>query len=145
MKRECIIIDVDGTLADIEHRRNDLLKDNDWEAFNSKIKLDRLNIWCREIIDSFKVKYNIVLVTGRMEEFKDDTVKWLNDNDVFYSNIYFRKNGDYRDDTIIKKELYEKNIMPNYSPLFVVDDRNKVVKMWRELGLVCLQCDYGDF
>lgn len=145
MKKECIIIDIDGTLANIEHRRQDLLNDNNWKAFNSKINSDSINIWCRELIDSFKDKYSVILVTGRTEEFRDITLKWLNDNKVFYSKIFFRENSDYRDDTVIKKEIYEKKIRPDYMPLFVVDDRNKVVKMWRELGLICLQCDDGDF
>ena len=145
MKKKCIIIDIDGTLANIEHRRKDLLAENNWKEFNSKINLDSINIWCRELINSFKDKYNIILVTGRTEEFNDVTLKWLNDNNIFYSEIFFRENSDYRDDTIIKKEIYEKSIEPSYIPLFVVDDRNKVVKMWRELGLVCLQCNYGDF
>lgn len=145
MKKECIIIDIDGTLADIEHRRKDLLNDNDWEAFNSKISLDGINIWCRELIDSFKNRYSIILVTGRMEKFRDVTLKWLTDNKISYSTIIFRKNDDFRDDTIIKEEIYKQNIEPYFKPLFVVDDRFKVVKMWRDLGLVCLQCDYGDF
>jgi hypothetical protein len=29
--------------------------------------------------------------------------------------------------------------------LFVVEDRNRVVEMWREEGLVCLQCAPGEF
>jgi hypothetical protein len=29
--------------------------------------------------------------------------------------------------------------------LFVVEDRNRVVEMWRSEGLVCLQCAPGEF
>tara|TARA_Y100000590_G_C15455022_1_gene914210 strand:- start:251 stop:688 length:438 start_codon:yes stop_codon:yes gene_type:complete len=145
MKKKCIIVDIDGTLANIDHRRKDFLNDNDWKAINSKINLDSINFWCKELIDSLKNKYKIILVTGRKVEFRDITLKWLNENEVSYSEIFFRENNDYRDDTVIKKEIYKKNIMPNYIPLFVVDDRSKVVTMWRDLGLVCLQCDLGDF
>lgn len=36
-------------------------------------------------------------------------------------------------------------VVPTKEILCVLDDRNKVVKMWRELGLTCLQMAEGDF
>ena len=145
MKKECIIIDIDGTLANIEHRRKDIPVEKNWKKFNSKMYLDKINPWCRELINSFKERYEVLIVTGRSKDFHEVTVKWLKDNDVFYTEIFFREKNDYRDDTIIKKEIYNKYIAPGYSTLIVVDDRNKVVKMWRDIGLTCLQCNYGDF
>jgi len=145
MKESCIIIDLDGTLADIRHRRDQLTKNNDWKKFNSEMHLDGLNSWCKEIIEKFKKSHKVLIVTGRSQDFSDSTEKWLLKHDVFFSKIFYRESEDYRDDTIIKKEIYENKIKPNFLPLFVVDDRLKVVRMWRELGLVCLQCDVGDF
>ena len=52
---------------------------------------------------------------------------------------------DFRPDEEIKKEIYFNKIINNYNILFVLDDRAKVVKMWRELKLTCLQVDDGDF
>tara|TARA_B100001971_G_scaffold213155_1_gene245568 strand:- start:154741 stop:155181 length:441 start_codon:yes stop_codon:yes gene_type:complete len=146
MKRnECIIIDIDGTLANIDHRRGYLDDGNDWKRFNSSMENDSLNIWCKAIVDKFKNEYQIILLTGREEIHKDVTLKWLKDHDVHFDSIYFRTEKDYRDDAIVKKELFERHIHGKHSPLFVVDDRKKVVSMWRDLGLVCLQCDWGDF
>lgn len=56
-----------------------------------------------------------------------------------------RKNNDFRPDEEIKKEIYFDKIINNYNILFILDDRAKVVKMWRELKLTCLQVDDGDF
>jgi adenylate cyclase class IV len=56
-----------------------------------------------------------------------------------------RKTGDNRPDNIVKKEIFDSNIKNNYYIEFVLDDRNKVVKMWRELGLTCLQVADGNF
>ena len=56
-----------------------------------------------------------------------------------------RKNGDFRKDFIIKKEIYEKFIKPKYEVLFVLEDRDQAVKMWREEGLTCLQVAPGNF
>ena len=56
-----------------------------------------------------------------------------------------RPHDDFRKDDVIKAEIYEKEILPYYHVLFVVEDRKSVVEMWREKGVVCLQCDWGDF
>ena len=56
-----------------------------------------------------------------------------------------RKDNDFRPDEEIKKEIYFNKIINNYNILFILDDRTKVVKMWRELKLTCLQVDDGDF
>ncbi|PIK14401.1 HAD family acid phosphatase [Halobacteriovorax sp. JY17] len=144
-KNKCIIIDVDGTLANIDHRRGYLEEGNDWKRFNSSMENDSLNTWCKAIVDKFKNEYQIILLTGREEIHKDVTLKWLKGHDVHFDSIFFRSEKDYRDDAIVKKELFERHIQGKHSPLFVVDDRKKVVSMWRDLGLVCLQCDWGDF
>lgn len=145
MKKNCIVVDLDGTLANIKHRQEKLLNENNWKDFNSKMNLDKLNFWCYELIELFRCKYEIIIVTGRSEEFLTTTKKWLADNKVFYNEIFFRKKNDYRDDKIVKKEIFEQYIQPIYETLFVIDDRDKVVQMWRELGLTCLQCDFGNF
>ena len=56
-----------------------------------------------------------------------------------------RKEKDYRQDAIIKQEIYENEIEGKYNIHFVLDDRDQVVAMWRKKGLTCLQVDYGDF
>lgn len=42
---------------------------------------------------------------------------------------------DTRCDTIVKREIYEEHIKDKYNVLFVIDDRVKVVDMWREQWL----------
>lgn len=59
--------------------------------------------------------------------------------------LCMRASLDYRKDFEVKKEIFENKIRDFFQVLFVVDDRQQVVDMWRNLGLVCLQCDYGDF
>ncbi len=56
-----------------------------------------------------------------------------------------RPSKDYRPDTEIKEEIYNNEIKDKYNVLFCVDDRACVVKQWRKMGIVCLQCDEGDF
>ena len=56
-----------------------------------------------------------------------------------------RKQGDYRPDEIIKEELFKQNIEENYYCLAIFDDRDRVIKKWREMGLLACQVYYGDF
>ena len=47
----------------------------------------------------------------------------------------------------IKKyaDMNKRFILDKYNVAFVLDDRDQVVRVWRDLGLTCLQVDYGDF
>lgn len=45
----------------------------------------------------------------------------------------------------MKKEIYEKYIKGKYNVMGVFDDRDRVVEMWRSIGLTCFQVDYGKF
>jgi uncharacterized HAD superfamily protein len=147
MKKKAIIVDLDGTLANVNHRRHfvENKKNKDWKSFNANILKDELHVWCREIMNRMKTDHTIIIVSGRTDALKADTLIWLQRHDVHFDEIYMRKDKDNRDDRIVKKEIYEKFIKPDYDVLFVLDDRAKVVAMWRAEGLVCLQCDCGDF
>lgn len=88
----------------------------------------------------------ILLVTGREEKYASQTQWALAFHHIhFYTDLWFRPTGDLRPDEIVKREIYEAHIAPQYDIVMVLDDRNRVVKMWRELGLVCLQVAEGNF
>jgi hypothetical protein len=59
--------------------------------------------------------------------------------------LHMRGRGDHRPDQVVKRELYERRVRPRYTVTAVLDDRAKVVRMWRELGLTVLQVADGDF
>ena len=56
-----------------------------------------------------------------------------------------RATGDFRPDSVVKEEIYNNHIKDNYYVAGVFDDRDSVVKLWRDLGLTCFQVYYGDF
>lgn len=150
-KKEAIIIDIDGTLANCDHRRHFVdgtHEKQDWRSFYESMRTDTINVWCRKIINSFASTATFsLLVSGRPEEYRGHTTDWLSKNSVYIPDkyIFMRKTGDYRCDTIVKEEIYREFIEPYYDVLFVVDDRKKVVGMWRKLGLVALHCAEGNF
>lgn len=154
--KTAVIFDLDGTLCNCEHRTH-LVKAKKWTEFYEAARYDKVNTWCSAILDSihatseiFLNDISILFVTGRPETYRDLTVDWLNTHvplilDSKSSNLYMRKEGDYRADYITKKEIYEKHIKEQYNVLFVVEDRKQVVDMWRSLGIVCLQCAEGEY
>lgn len=186
MKPKAIIIDIDGTLANCDHRRHFVDRNHhdnlkkilskialestqepdleplwkpDWNSFNEQMVNDTPNEWCIEIINRFSrdlyssdgileeeaVKF--IFITGREELFRGLTrnqiLAWTNLRS--YQELLMRPSKDYRPDIDIKKEIYEKHIKNKYDVLFCVDDRDCVVKLWRSLGLICLQCSEGNF
>lgn len=146
MKERAIIVDLDGTLADIKVRLKFLENGkNDWKNFQASVKTDTLNHWCRELIEHMKSDYRVLLVSGRIESLREGTEEWLRLHKVFYDRLFMRPVNDYRPDQILKLEMYQQKILNSYEILFVVDDRSKVVEMWRSQGLICLQCQAGNY
>lgn len=146
MKDPALIVDLDGTLADIRVRLRHLQgKKNDWGSFNKSIETDKIHDWCREIIKRFSHDHKIIIVSGRVDDLKQQTIEWLDKYEIPYDYIFMRKGNDFRKDNIIKREIFEKNIKNKFDILFVLDDRQQVVDMWRSEGLVVLQCAPGNF
>lgn len=147
MKEHAIIVDLDGTLCDVEHRVHHVQGAvKDWKAFNSLLSHDDLNHWCFELIHAMVARgYKILFVTGRGEANRRPTEEWLKKHLVPYHDLFMRGEIDFREDSDVKEEIYRSMIEQKYQVLFVVDDRKSVVDRWRDIGLVCLQCAPGNF
>lgn len=59
--------------------------------------------------------------------------------------LFMRAAGDKRPDDIVKREIYQRFIQDRYDVVLALDDRDRVVAMWRSLGVTCLQVAPGDF
>jgi len=133
----CVIFDLDGTLAKMNGR-----SPFDW----NRVKEDSVNEPIRFICNTLQHSHSTIIFTGRDGSCLKDTVEWLNDHLIAFDRIFIRPEGNTEKDAIIKRRLFEENIRGKYYVDFVVDDRDQVVDMWRrELGLTCLQVDYGNF
>jgi predicted kinase len=138
-KGNAIIVDIDGTLA---HRC-----DRQWFDY-SKVDQDELDVTVDGIVKAYhKMGYTILIVSGRegTAECLSKTHAWLNNHNVPFYDLMMRKEGDYRRDSIVKEEIYNKYIKDKFDVEFVLDDRQAVVDKWRELGLKCLQVAPGQF
>ncbi|MDO9183936.1 MAG: HAD family acid phosphatase [Bacteriovorax sp.] len=146
-KLKAILVDLDGTLCDVEHRVHHVQGSNkNWKAFNELMVHDELNHWCFELMAAMTSRdYKIIFVTGRGEANRAATENWLKKHSVDYEHLYMRGLLDQREDADVKEDIYYQKIEQNYQVLFVVDDRKSVVERWRKLELICLQCAPGNF
>ncbi len=133
--KHAIIVDLDGTLAIFEGVRQ-------WHEFD-KVEKDLLREGVAVIIRNYK--NDVIIISGRPKSCQEQTKRWLKKNKIKYSFLYMRDNKDDRPDLVVKKEIYEKCVKPFYKIDFVLDDRNSVVEMWRELGLDCYQVDITNY
>lgn len=134
--KKAIICDLDGTLA--------ILKRNPYDAINCE--KDELNIPVANIVKNHaKLGYKIILVSGRTDDSMPHTKRWLEKHEVPYEALLMRKTGDKRKDSEIKLEIFDQHIKNKWFIEFVLDDRNQVVNMWRDMGLTCCQVAPGDF
>ena len=144
MKQKVFIFDIDGTLSDCSHRLHFIQqKTPDWDAFYSQClndapKEDVCRV-CREL------SYPVIYITGRTQNVRMETDKWLVYNDLPHGMLFMRASGDHRPDYELKKEIYEKHIKDRYDVIGVFEDRDQVVKMWRSLGLTCFQVADGSY
>ena len=147
MKRDCYIVDIDGTIADTEHRIHYITNGHkNWDAWHANAHKDKPIEEVIGILDmASEAGIKIVLCTARDEKCRKDTIQWLVENDIPYDALYMRKLGDRRDDDIIKYELLQEIREAGYNPILALEDRDRVVKMWRAAGIRCLQVAPGDF
>ena len=135
---KAIICDLDGTLA--------LLNGRD-PYVAVKCTEDILNTPVAHVLATYKnIGYNIILLSGRLDTYKKETLLWLEKHNIQYDMLVMRKASDKRKDAIVKREFFDQHIVSKYYVEFVLDDRNQVVNLWRdELKLPCFQVYYGDF
>lgn len=131
---ECIIVDVDGTLAHITG-------DNPRSPYDaSRAMEDKLDDAVSNVVAmAYGHGYKVVVLTGRHSGHLGVTKDWLAANGVDYDEIHCRDEEDTRADYIVKRELFDKYVRGKYNVKYVIDDRPQVCRMWRSLGLVTFQ------
>ena len=150
--KNTIIFDLDGTLALIDKRRDFSRKPNgkiDFKILHdpSNIHLDKPNPPVVKMAQMFAQNgFNIVIFSGRSDKTKFTTKSWLTHNRVPFHKLVMRphKTMNFVPDEVLKKDMLDKHLDIN-DIFMVVDDRQKVVDMWRSLGLICLQAAEGNF
>jgi hypothetical protein len=147
-----IICDLDGTLSNSNHRSH-LAQQGLWDEFHSAGKDDAVNESVAWLLDNSSRFGNaiVVVLTGRNERYRNATNDWFlrhrlmnvidilimrPDND-FSSDIDLKPNRLF--DFFITKEIALKKVM------VILEDRDKMVARWRDLGFDCWQTAVGTY
>jgi predicted kinase len=130
---EIVCADLDGTLSLFDRTKKN--------PYNRDFEHDELN----QAVASIISHETVVLLSGRDEKFRKQTQEFLDKNNIFYLSLFMRKSGDKRSDVLVKQEIFDNEIRGKYNVKWIADDRQKIVDMWRSMGLTCFQVAPGDF
>lgn len=142
MRKTKIVCDLDGTLCDVRYRRHFVSgKKKDFESFHRLLVLDEPVQSVKATLNALALQdFEILLVSARPNSYRTQTEEWLNKNLIIWDELYLlRPDNDSTPDVVLKREwLKTQN---KESILFCLDDRQRIVDMWREEGLTCFQVD----
>ncbi|MEV0720880.1 AAA family ATPase [Asanoa sp. NPDC050611] len=135
---EVVLVDIDGTVA--------LLGDRHHLDLDRVIE-DEPNLAVIAAVRAMHAAgYGVIYCTGREESARVDTEDWLAEHvGVPYLALHMRGYGDTRRDAVVKRDIFQSEIAGDFRVVGVFDDRQHVVRMWRDLGLTVFQVAEGDF
>lgn len=139
-KRNCFCFDLDGTICDVRHRRQYVAtKPRNWTAWNAGLVNDTPNVAVELVYKSLlnsrsAMDIDLFFVSGRSDDYRRQTEKWLKDHGFEWDYLFMRKYKDHRDDAAVKGEIADE-IEKTHNIIGVFDDRQRVVNMWIERGI----------
>lgn len=141
-----VIVDMDGTLAHVAHRLHHIKAPGrkNWRAFFEGMDSDPLNEDIAAMVRRLAPDHEILIVTGRPDTYRRRTESWLRKHQVPFHQIYMRRSGDHRPDTVVKKEILDSLGSRKEFVELVIDDRPSVCDMWRDCGLNVHQVITGE-
>lgn len=149
------IFDLDGTLALIKHRGHFVERpkaEQDWKRFYAACDKDEPNAPVIATMEKLRhAGADVWIFSGRSDEVRDKTVKWLAANTSFMTweletVLMMRAEGDYTADDVLKREWLDGMLSEDRKRLVAAfDDRDRVVAMWRNSGVTCFQVAPGEF
>lgn len=150
--KDIVICDIDGTVSLVGERLKYLRETPpDWDAFyNDCFDDEPITEMCDLVNCLIRSGYRIIFCTGRRDTVRDKTERWIQKH-LFYRNttpeILMRPERDHRHDVAVKPALLDEFLTHEEREriAFILEDRDSMVKKWRELGYRCLQVDSGDF
>jgi hypothetical protein len=144
MAKDIVVFDLDGTVADITHRLHLVQTGTpNWPRFFKECVNDVPKEWALFLaLGMAAIGKKIVVVSARSQEVQKETEEWFAKHwkDIPYELNLIRPQGDYTPDDDMKRAWLNASGIKDRI-LFIVDDRTRVVDMWRAEGLTCLQCD----
>lgn len=145
--KKIILCDVDGTIANVDHRLN-YVRDKNWDQFFDAMYNDKpiFSTYDKMIKDVDSNNAFLIFVTGRTEKYREMTIDWINKHYNLYRTSYLlfmRPNGNYSKDFLLK-EYFLTKLFQNFNIIRVYDDRPSVIRMWKQHQLEVIDCGNGE-
>ena len=140
-KPKAIIVDLDGTIADLRHRLH-LVKyrprtPHTWNEFFDQCSKDTPHEHICELLRALQ-GVRIIIVSGRPDSHRQVTIWWLRVvAKVPFDELHMRVAGDRTPDRVIKRHILE-HLRKEYEIILAIDDRPSVIRMWKEEGVPVL-------
>lgn len=150
---KAVMCDLDGTLALIGDR-----SPYDATACDAKDSPNPAVAAC--VMAMHAQSFKIVFMSGRDVRYRPETERFIEKHchvvlpdgarDAMPYELHMRgeddaSTQDSRKDAVVKQELFDRHVRHRFNVVFVLDDRDSVVRLWRDIGVPCFQTSYGDF
>jgi hypothetical protein len=141
--RKAILVDIDGTVAThYDENGNQTREHHDYKLVGTDLPVQPII----DLVAMYEDRgYHIIVMSGRMDHCREETIQWLINHNIEFDELFMRKFKDFRPDDVVKSELFDECVEGIFDIEIVLDDRDRVVRMWRDRGLRVLQVADGDF
>lgn len=153
MTKNLVVVDLDGTLCDSAHRDH-LARAGEWNEFHGALMNDEPHEAVARLVAILAGSEQELIVlglTGRNERYRMATNNWLAAHDIVLDDLLMRPDNDFTSDHELKPQMLEAWCQDEWgraaldSVLFILEDRDKVVEAWRNLGFICWQTQPGGY
>lgn len=137
---QCFCFDIDGVLANHEHRKHFVSGPiKDWTAYSAAAKRDEPITAMVAVVRSLAAQHKIVYVTGRSESCREPTLAWLSQNELPAGELYMRAADETEGSDVSKARTIARVLSDGWKPLAAFDDRADVLAVWQDAGvLACI-------
>jgi len=135
-RQTAVIVDMDGTLCDVSSVVHLQAEPDGFNAFHEACAQcpPQAGVvdWC---IDQYGRGHALLIVTGRDAYSRELTSQWLTQHlPVPIDGLHMRKDGDFRSNTAIKREIHS-DLSERYDIRAAIDDDPEIVALWRDIGI----------
>lgn len=163
MERRILICDIDGTIADCQWRRhfadraraskNREEREQNWASFHENCVSDKPFEGERDLLRGWEMadpRNAIIYLTGRPDTYRAQTTMWLTQHGFPSGLLLLMRPALSRssspDFKVGQLRHISTNVMRgNDRILLVLEDDERCVAMWREMGLTCLHPRPGGY
>ncbi len=148
-KPNIVVCDLDGTLCNSAHREH-LARHGEWAQFHMLLTADQPHEDVRAVVNTLQRAGNyIVGLTGRIERWRPATLDWLRNHNVALDDLLMRPDDDFTPDVKLKPRLvlgmFGSPDVARQEVLLILEDRDRMVEEWRNLGFRCWQTQPGGY